>query len=37
MTIKMILALWLAASGGGVIGFVMAAILHVGKDGEPHE
>ena len=34
MTIKAILSLWLAASGGGVIGFVMEAILLIGKEGD---
>ena len=34
MTIKAILSLWLAASAGGVIGFVIAAILLIGKEGD---
>lgn len=34
MTIKIVLALWLAASGGSVIGFVIAAILLIGREGD---
>ena len=34
MTIKIVLDLWLAASGGSVIGFVIAAILLIGREGD---